>query len=113
MAWVLIQPKLRLLTNAVHSSRRARCHSSSARSRADRRCRHLRGPGAAERRYSVTLTTAIFTVFAFGWLILPIMSFGLDGTLDPAMLALYPLRTRSLPSACSRPPRPARGRWPT
>ena len=42
------------------------------------------------------LTTVIFTAFALGWLILPIFAFGLDGTLDPATLALYPLRTRPL-----------------
>ena len=41
---------------------------------------------------AVDLTTVIFTVLAFGWLILPIFAFGLDGTLDPATLALYPLR---------------------
>ena len=51
----------------------------------------LRGQSAA-----VDLTTVVFTVFAFGWLILPLFAFGLDGTLDPATLALYPLRTRPL-----------------
>ncbi|MBO0833437.1 MAG: hypothetical protein J2P29_15855, partial [Actinobacteria bacterium] len=45
---------------------------------------------------SVDLTTVIFTVFAFGWLIMPIFVFGLDSTLDPATLALYPFRTRPL-----------------
>jgi ABC-2 type transport system permease protein len=45
---------------------------------------------------SVDLTTVIFSIFAIGWLIGPILSFGLDGTLDPATMALYPLRTPSL-----------------
>jgi ABC-2 type transport system permease protein len=45
---------------------------------------------------SVDLTSVIFTVFAFGWLIAPIMVFGLDSTLDPSTLALYPLRVRGL-----------------
>ena len=58
----------------------------------------------------VNLTATIFTLFAFGWLILPIMSFGLDGTLDPATLALYPLRTRSL--AVGLLAASAAGAWP-
>jgi ABC-2 type transport system permease protein len=45
---------------------------------------------------SVDLTTVIFGIFAIGWLIAPIFAFGLDGTLDPATMALYPLRTRQL-----------------
>lgn len=45
---------------------------------------------------SVELTSVIFTVFAFGWLLAPILVFGVDGTLDPATLALYPVRTRPL-----------------
>ena len=56
------------------------------------------------------LTTVIFTVFAFGWLILPIFAFGLDGTLDPATLALYPLRTR--PLAVGLLAASATGAWP-
>ena len=42
------------------------------------------------------VTSVIFTMFAFGWLILPIFAFGLDSTLDPATLAIYPLRIRPL-----------------
>ncbi|TVZ02595.1 hypothetical protein EAS64_27875 [Trebonia kvetii] len=45
---------------------------------------------------SVDLTTVIFSIFAIGWLLCPIFAFGLDGTLDPATIALYPLRTRPL-----------------
>jgi ABC-2 type transport system permease protein len=59
---------------------------------------------------SVDLTTVIFTMFALGWLILPIFAFGLDGTLDPATLQPYPLRTRSL--AVSLLAASAVGAWP-
>jgi ABC-2 type transport system permease protein len=59
---------------------------------------------------SVDLTTVVFTVFAFGWLIAPIISFGLDGTLDPAALQLYPLRTR--PLAVGMLAASATGAWP-
>jgi ABC-2 type transport system permease protein len=52
----------------------------------------------------------LFTVFAFGWLILPLMVFGLDGTLDPATLALYPLRTG--PLAVGLLAASAVGAWP-
>jgi ABC-2 type transport system permease protein len=98
MARLLVQLKLRLLLNALRSS------------------------GAAEASFivscffallvavgafivlalfrgsptSVDLTTVIFTLFAFGWLLMPIFAFGLDSTLDPATLQLYPLRTRPL-----------------
>jgi ABC-2 type transport system permease protein len=59
---------------------------------------------------SVDLTTVIFTMFAFGWLVLPIFAFGLDGTLDPATLQLYPLRTR--PLAVGLLAASAAGVWP-
>ena len=56
------------------------------------------------------MTTVIFTVFVFGWLILPLIVFGLDATLDPAVLALFPLRTRSL--AVGLMAASATGAWP-
>ena len=59
---------------------------------------------------AVVLTSVLFTVFAFGWLILPLLAFGLDGTLDPATLALYPLRTR--PLATGLVAASAAGAWP-
>jgi ABC-2 type transport system permease protein len=59
---------------------------------------------------SVDLTTVIFTAFALGWLVLPIFAFGLDGTLDPATLQLYPLRTR--PLAAGLLAASAAGAWP-
>src|ERR1700722_11359428 len=98
MARLLVQLKLRLLRNALNSSTAARVSflfsSYGALIVAIGvfwvLCL-LRGSSA-----SVALTSVIFTVFALGWLILPIFAFGLDGTLDPASLALYPLRTRPL-----------------
>jgi ABC-2 type transport system permease protein len=112
MARDLVQLKLRLLVNALRSSRRARASFVAS-------CivallvaagtflvlALLRGSAAP-----VTQTAAVFTVFAFGWLILPIMAFGLDGTLDPATLALYPLRTR--PLATGLLAASATGAWP-
>ena len=61
-------------------------------------------------RASVDVTSVVFTVFAFGWLILPLLAFGLDATLDPATLALYPLRTR--PLAVGLLAASATGAWP-
>jgi ABC-2 type transport system permease protein len=65
----------------------------------------LRGNAAG-----VDVTSVVFTVFAFGWLILPLLAFGLDATLDPATLALYPLRTR--PLAAGLLAASATGAWP-
>jgi ABC-2 type transport system permease protein len=56
------------------------------------------------------LTTVIFCAFGLAWLILPIVVFGLDSTLDPATLALYPLRTR--PLAVGLLAASATGAWP-
>jgi ABC-2 type transport system permease protein len=98
VARLLVQLKLQLLTNALRSSTRARVGFIISTFFAlvlavggFLLLAMLRGNAA-----SVDLSAAVFTVFAFGWLILPLLAFGLDGTLDPATLALYPLRTRSL-----------------
>jgi hypothetical protein len=56
------------------------------------------------------LTTVIFAVLGLAWLILPLVVFGLDSTLDPATLALYPLRTR--PLAVGLLAASATGAWP-
>jgi ABC-2 type transport system permease protein len=95
MARLLVQLKLRLLTNALRSSARARVGFMVSSAFAVLLAigtfaglALLRGNAA-----SVDLAAAVFTVFAFGWLILPLVAFGLDGTLDPATLALYPVRT--------------------
>ncbi len=112
MAWLLVQLKLRLLRNALRSSKRAKASFMISTIFAALVAvgtfvilAALRGQSAA-----VDQTAAVFTVFAFGWLILPLLAFGLDGTLDPATLALYPLRTR--PLAAGLLAASATGAWP-
>ncbi|MBO0802745.1 MAG: hypothetical protein J2P25_06680 [Nocardiopsaceae bacterium] len=98
MAWLLVRLKLRLLVNALRSSNSAKISFlvSSAFAVLLAVLTFLALAGFRGKATSVELTSVIFTVFAFGWLIAPIMVFGVDGTLDPATLALYPLRTRPL-----------------
>jgi len=98
MARLLVQLKLQLLRNALRSSTPAKVSFFTScffavvvAIAAFVALALLRGSAT-----SVDLTTVIFTAFAFGWLILPIFAFGLDSTLDPATLQLYPVRTRSL-----------------
>jgi ABC-2 type transport system permease protein len=112
MARLLVQLKLRLLTNALRSSTGAKISFIVSTIFAVLLAigtfavlAGLRGQSAA-----VDQTAAVFTVFAFGWLIVPLFSFGLDGTLDPATLALYPLRTR--PLAVGLLAASATGAWP-
>ena len=112
MAWLLVQLKLRLLTNALRSSTRAK--SSFILSTT---CAALVAVGTFTglallrgQSTSVDVTAVVFTLFAFGWLTLPLLAFGLDGTLDPATLALYPLRTR--PLAVGLLAASAAGAWP-
>ena len=112
MARLLVQLKLRLLTNALRASRGAKASFIASTIFAALvavgtfvTLAGLRGQVAA-----VDQTAAVFTVFAFGWLIVPILAFGLDGTLDPATLALYPLRTR--PLAVGLLAASATGAWP-
>jgi ABC-2 type transport system permease protein len=112
MARLLVQLKLRLLGNALRSSTAAKVSFVVSTTFA---ClvaigvfaglAALRGQSA-----SVDLTAVVFTLFAFGWLILPIFAFGLDSTLDPATLALYPLRIR--PLAVGLLAASATGAWP-
>jgi ABC-2 type transport system permease protein len=112
VARLLVRLKLRLLANALRSSTPAKVSfivstilAGLVAIAAFAALAALRGQGAA-----VYLTSVIFTVFAFGWLIMPLMTFGLDGTLDPATLALYPLRTR--PLAVGLLAASATGAWP-
>ena len=112
MAWLLVQLKLRLLRNALRSSTAAKVSFIVSSTFA---CVFALGGFAAlallrGQSASVDLTTVIFTAVAFGWLILPIFAFGLDSTLDPASLALYPLRTRLL--AVGLLSASATGAWP-
>jgi len=110
MARLLVQLKLRLLTNALRSSTGAKVSFITSTIFAAlvaigtfAMLAALRGQSAA-----VDQTAVVFTVFAFGWLILPLLAF--DGTLDPATLALYPLRTR--PLAAGLLAASATGAWP-
>ena len=112
MARLLVQLKLRLLRNALRSSTSAKVafivstiFAGLVAAGTFAGLAVLRGNGA-----SVDLTTVVFTVFAFGWLILPLLVFGLDSTLDPATLALYPMRTR--PLAAGLLAASATGAWP-
>ena len=112
MARLLVALKLRLLRNALHSSTAVKVSFLVSTSFAVLTAvgtfvilALLRGHSA-----SVDVTAVIFTVFAFGWLILPIFAFGLDSTLDPATLALYPLRLR--PLAVGLLAASATGAWP-
>jgi ABC-2 type transport system permease protein len=112
VARLLVQLKLRLLLNALRSSTQAKVgfivsmiFAALVAAGTFAGLAALRGQGA-----SGDLTTVVFTVFAFGWLILPLVAFGLDGTLDPATLALYPLRTR--PLAVGLLAASATGAWP-
>jgi ABC-2 type transport system permease protein len=107
MARLLVQLKLRLLRNGLRSSAQAKAGFIISTVIAAilavgtfAGLAALRGNGA-----SVDLTTVVFTVFALGWLVLPLMTFGLDGT-----LALYPLRTG--PLAAGLLAASATGAWP-
>jgi ABC-2 type transport system permease protein len=98
VARILVQLKLRLLLNALRSSRAGRVSFILSSGFAlivaiatFAGLAALRHNGAA-----VDLTAVLYTTFAFGWLTLPLLVFGLDSTLDPAVLAQYPLRTRPL-----------------
>ncbi len=112
MARLLVQLKLRLLRNALRSSTPAKVSFIVSSILA---ClvaggtftvlALVRGNSAA-----VGVAVVIFTVFAFGWLFAPLFTFGLDGTLDPASLALYPLRTG--PLATGLLAASAAGAWP-
>jgi len=112
VARILVQLKLRLLLNALRSNTAAKTSfifssvfalifavATFAGLAA------LRHNGAA-----VDLTAVVYTTFAFGWLTLPLLVFGLDSTLDPATLALYPLRTRPLMTGLLAAS--ATGAWP-
>ncbi|GAA1279007.1 transporter [Planotetraspora silvatica] len=52
----------------------------------------------------------VFTLFALGWAVIPLVIFGVDETLDPSRLALFPLTTRQLAVGMSAAS--ATGPWP-
>ena len=112
MARLLVQLKLRLLLNALRASSGARIAFVLSTTLAALVAGgvfyllSILGGGIA----AADLTTAIFCVFGVAWLILPLVVFGLDSTLDPGTLALYPLRTR--PLAVGLLAASATGAWP-
>src|ERR1700733_13820369 len=112
MARVLVQLKLRLLRNALRASTAAKVSFIISTAAAALVAAGAFPPRALPRGQpaAVDVSTVLFTLFAFGWLILPIFVFGLDSTLDPATLALYPLRTR--PLAAGLLAASASGAWP-
>jgi ABC-2 type transport system permease protein len=112
VARLFIQLKLRLVVNALRSSGGAKASFIVSSVFAllvaigtFAALASLRHNGAA-----VDLTATLYTSFAFGWLVLPLIAFGLDATLDPATLAMYPLRTRPLMIALLAAS--ATGAWP-
>ena len=112
MARLLVQLKLRLLANALRSSNRAKASFITSTAFAVLTALGMFALLASLHGQSnaVVLTSVMFTLFAFGWLILPLLAFGLDSTLDPATMALYPLRTR--PLATGLLAASATGAWP-
>ncbi|WP_101783794.1 hypothetical protein [Nonomuraea indica] len=50
----------------------------------------------APRDVAVDLVIVVHTVLLISWMIVPLLAFGLDDTLDPARLSLFPLRTGQL-----------------
>jgi ABC-2 type transport system permease protein len=113
MARLLVQLKLRLVLNALRSSTGAKvafvlstvCAALVAGG-VFYLLSTLRGYGIA----AADLTTVVFAVFGVAWLILPLVVFSADGTLDPATLALYPVRIR--PLAVGLLAASATGAWP-
>jgi len=98
VARLLVQLKLRLLRNALRSSGSAKASFITSTVLAGLVAVGTFAGLAVLRGHStsVDVVTVVFTIFAFGWLGLPMLLFGLDSTLDPATLALYPLRIRQL-----------------
>ena len=98
MARLLVKLKVRMLVNAMRSSAAARTSFIISSIAAGLVAIGTFWVLASLRSVSasVDLTTVIFSIYAIGWLLCPIFAFGLDGTLDPATMALYPLRTRPL-----------------
>jgi ABC-2 type transport system permease protein len=113
MARLLVQLKLRLVVNALRASTGAKvafvlstvCAALVAGG-VFYLLTILRGDGIA----AADLTTVIFTMFGAAWLVVPLVVFGLDSTLDPATLALYPVRIRQL--AVGLLAASATGAWP-
>jgi ABC-2 type transport system permease protein len=112
MARLLVQLKLRLVVNALRASTGAKIAfvlSTTLAALVAGGVFYLLAilPGGIA---GADLTTVIFCFFGLAWLVLPILVFSLDSTLDPATLALYPIRTR--PLAVGLLAASATGAWP-
>ncbi|GAA0388072.1 transporter [Acrocarpospora corrugata] len=64
--------------------------------------------GAAD--LAVQVGAVVFTGAVLSWMIVPLLAFGLDETLDPSRLALFPLTTRQLATGLFAAS--ATGAWP-
>ncbi|MFD2355640.1 hypothetical protein ACFSTC_49785 [Nonomuraea ferruginea] len=65
----------------------------------------------AQPEIAADIVIVVFTLFLVSWMIVPLLAFGLDDTLDPARLALFPLPTARL--AVGMFTASATGVWPT
>ena len=112
MVGLLVRLKLRLLRNALRVSTQTAVSFILSTVVAGVVAIGLFAGLAAMRGQSaaVGVTTLVFTTFAFGWLVIPLLLFGLDATLDPSALALFPLRIR--PLALGLIAASATGAWP-
>ncbi|MEV1245739.1 hypothetical protein [Nonomuraea sp. NPDC049750] len=45
---------------------------------------------------AASIVVVVFSVMLIGWMVVPLLAFGLDDTLDPARLSLFPLPTHRL-----------------
>ena len=52
--------------------------------------------GAISRDAGFTMAALVGAALTVGWLLLPLLFFGIDDTLDPARFAMFPLRRRTL-----------------
>ena len=98
MAWQFVTLKLRLMAGALHGSPArlaglilAGVAALYATPAAFALLAALHG-----RPVAASTGVVVFTVAAVSWTVLPLFTFGTDETLDPARLALLPLRPRTM-----------------
>ncbi|MFF4772992.1 hypothetical protein ACFY05_09065 [Microtetraspora fusca] len=65
---------------------------------------------ATDPGIALNIGIVAFTLFTLGWIFVPLLAFGLDETLDPSRLALFPLTTRQM--AAGMLAASATGPWP-
>lgn len=115
MARLLVRLKLRLLTNALRSSTTAKVSFIVSTMFAVLVAAGTFAILAALRGTptSVDLTTVLFTLFALGWLILPIFASALTPPSIRQPCSCIPFAPGHSGSVCSPRQRPAHGRPPT